>query len=547
MKKKVSYYFIYLTFFLFSFNVFGSSTPKTCTWVNAWDPSQTEKITTQIKSRSGGETIYETCKEAIQRKQTAVDKAKALQNRSKLINSGGGSSKHPCTWTSPDLPLAPAKTYVLTRRQIGTDEDGNPEYESCQNAKKRRSEKWVKDEFGGHRDDAMAAIAAESEKRASEAEKKTLAAGEKARRASQKQQKTSMVTSAGSMAAGLTATACYSSCGTTGGGCCAAAPYFAALSAGLGMVSMLQGMASSDNAAIAHQYDPVGGLMSPPDTTTGDTTNGETTNGDTTTGDTTNGDTTTGETTNGDTTTNGETTNGGTTTDDNTTGGDTTGGDTTGGNTTSVTVNDGGSDGSVGGGGELTPPDYTPSKWEENAPVIKLPNGELVKASPKHIESYLKKKGLTWNPKTGKVTLPNGQSYTGDDAEKFKAAANSPAAAALNRQIAGLKKQIDAAVGDTGIADSAAADGSMGAGKSGMGGGGFSSYGKGSSDGRRKHLMAAFNPGQKTGSGKNPDLSGMSVKHGKNQVGVSQDNIFEIIHRRYQAKRKRQHFIEISK
>ena len=53
--------------------------------------------------------------------------------------------------------------------------------------------------------------------------------------------------------------------------------------------------------------------------------------------------------------------------------------------------------------------------------------------------------------------------------------------------------------------------------------------------------MAGLDKDKKDGN----KLVGMSVKMGKNRVGVRQDNIFEMIHRRYQAKRKKRHFIEI--
>ena len=119
--------------------------------------------------------------------------------------------------------------------------------------------------------------------------------------------------------------------------------------------------------------------------------------------------------------------------------------------------------------------------------------------------------------------------------------------------MAGLAKQIDTATGATSAGDGIFDDmgGSAGnSGKSGVGGGGFSGYAKGNS-GAGKNLMAALGAGQSSAGGSSggdsSNLAGMSVKHGKNRIGVSQDNIFEIIHRRYQAKRKKQHFIEIGK
>ena len=40
-------------------------------------------------------------------------------------------------------------------------------------------------------------------------------------------------------------------------------------------------------------------------------------------------------------------------------------------------------------------------------------------------------------------------------------------------------------------------------------------------------------------------VAGMAVKRGGSLIGVAQDNIFDMIHRRYQKKRKKEHFVEL--
>ena len=40
-------------------------------------------------------------------------------------------------------------------------------------------------------------------------------------------------------------------------------------------------------------------------------------------------------------------------------------------------------------------------------------------------------------------------------------------------------------------------------------------------------------------------IAGMAVQKGGSLIGVRQDNIFDMIHRRYQKKRKKTHFVEL--
>lgn len=460
------------TFFLsliFLFALPKSSTAETCQWTNIYDNNKVETIPLNVKPGLGpdGENQYESCEEATDRVKRAAERRQARINATSTITGG---TKNDCKWTSPDLPDRPSQSYPVEVRQIGEDPDtGEPQYESCTNAQKRTRKQWIDNEWNGHRDDANAAITAENERREQEA----MSANEKAKKAAEKQQKTSLVATAGAMAAGVTAAACYSSCSASGSGCCSAAPYFAALSAGLGLAGMALGLASGSNKETAAKYQ---GLL-PPDTNNGTTT------------------------------------------------ADTTGGLTTSGNVT-------------------LPPPVVLS--DPNIPLPKITiNGQAVVPTPGNLGPFFEEQGLKWDPKKKSITLPDGRSYTADDADnpEFRKYASSGPATNLKKQMKGLEAQIDKAMGS----DDELSEGTEEVADNALGGGGFSGYDGGrSSGGGGGALVASL--GRKPGSSENDEASkvaGMSVKMGKGQVGVSQDNIFEMIHRRYQKKRKKQQFIEI--
>ena len=468
--KKV--FFISLIFFL-GFPL--SSLAETCQWTNIYDNDKVETVTPNVIPGRGpdGEARKETCAEAVARRRDQVHKSLAYENAGNTITGG---SRHACTWTSPDLPNAPSQTYPLEVQKIGENEDGSPQYESCTSAQKRRQSEWINNEFNGHREDAEAAIAAEQQRLAEEA----MSASEKARKASEKQQKTSMIALAGGMAAGVTAAICYSNCSPPSG-CCPAAPYFAALAAGLGLAGMMLGMASDDNDHIAAEYQ--GGLLP-----------------------------------------------------------------------------DGGGGGSDGGDfeppgatdGVITPPTGVlpnPTLTTSTTPEITLPDGTKVIPTPANFRRVLEDKGLKWDPKKKSITLPNGKSYSAEDTNnpEFRKYASSGEAKALQNQMKGLEGQIAKAMGDEGDLGSGLEED----GDAALGGGGFAGY-SGGGAGAGGALMAANGrgPGSAGGAGSGSDkgskVAGMSVKMGKNKVGVSQDNIFEMIHRRYQAKRKKRQFIELN-
>ncbi len=465
--KKI--FFLSLTFFL---TLPLTSPAKTCTWTNIYNNDKVETVTPDIKPGLGpdGEVQRETCDEAVKRVRRQVERVHARRNAGNTITGG---SRHACTWTSPNLPNAPSQTYTLEVRKIGEDESGEPRYESCASAQRRRQKQWINSEFNGHREDAEAAIAEENRR----LEEEAMSANEKARKAAEKQEKSSMIAIAGGMAAGVAAAACCSATPT-----CSACPYLVALSAGLGLAGMMLGMASKDNSDIAAEYQ--GGLL--PDTGGG--------------------------------------------------GGD---GNTDLGSTDAGTP-------IIPPGGTLGDPTIT---FNDGTPTVTLPNGQKVVPKPGNFGPFLKKHGLKWDPKKKSITLPNGKSYTAEDTNnpEFRKYASSGPAKALQGQLKGLEGQIAKAMGD---------EDDLGSGLEGeedgdaaLGGGGFAGYGGGAGAGGA--LMAANGRGLGSAGGAGDDgkaskVAGMSVKMGKNKVGVSQDNIFEMIHRRYQAKRKKRQFIELN-
>lgn len=472
---------------------------QTCTWTDKEGSGQTATVTTQLKrtlpSQDGGIPIYETCAEATARKQRQMDAGRANQHAQKTITGG---SKHGCPWISPDLPNAPSQTYMLELRKIGENANGEPQYESCRSAQKRRQKQWLQTEFNGHREDAEDAIAREQERQQQVANEANESANKKAEKAAKKQKNASMIAAAGSMAAAI---AFAASC--SGAGSCNY--WYAALAAGLGVASMAMGRSSNKNRHVASQYR--GGLLADGTESIG---GGGSFDGGTDMGD--------------------------------------------GGDEEQAGVNtgtDGG--GNIGGGGDLNLGDPSLPRWDDT-PQVKLPDGTVVTPNPSELGPFLEKRGLKWNPGKKSITLPDGKTVSADDLNndpELRKYAATGAAQAFQNKLKGLGKQIADATGST-DGDGLGADGSSDiSDTASLGGGGFSGYDKGGSSGS----SGGYGLGSGGGAGsltagldkdKNGNkLAGMSVKMGKNRVGVSQDNIFEMIHRRYQAKRKKRHFIEI--
>ena len=315
-------------------------------------------------------------------------------------------------------------------------------------------------------------------------DKRILSSEKELEKAANKQQIASYITTAGSIAAGVKAAAC---CSKTPA--CPMCGFYVALSAGLGLAAFKFMNASNDNRDIASQY--AGNLLNDPN-------------------------------------------------NPGSTGGPP--GNITGGPPGNIT-------GNTSGGLPVSPP-ITPSI----PPPVTLPDGTKVIPTPENIIPFFKDKfNADFDPEKRKITLPDGTSYTADDMEKpeFKQFANSGPAAQLKKEMKNLEKQISDQMNDGDIDSLAAEDSAEDGGLGGAGGGGFGGYDGGQGFGGEGGgtLVAGMGGGGRGGS-KNADkgskVAGMSVQVGNNRVGVAQDDIFEMIHRRYQNKRKKQQFIELS-
>ncbi len=159
------------------------------------------------------------------------------------------------------------------------------------------------------------------------------------------------------------------------------------------------------------------------------------------------------------------------------------------------------------------------------------------------VKDKLRKHNLTLDTKNRRLVLPDGTAVSADDinSPQMQAFSNSPAGQRIKAKLAAIQKKAGKEFDEKmGLADNTGeTEGGMG------GGGGFSGYAGAPGGGEDKNLIAGL--GRKPGShkkNKNSKVAGMSVKSGKDHVGVGQDNIFEMIHRRYQNKRQRLHFIE---
>ncbi|MDE0119500.1 MAG: hypothetical protein OXM55_05780 [Bdellovibrionales bacterium] len=379
--------------------------------------------------------------------------------------------------------LPPFTEHKVEVRQVGENPDGTPKYESCRTAQKRKQEAWRKSEGWEHKEDLEDAIKKHNEKE----DERILSSEKTLKNTSNSQQLVSTLTKAGGVLYGLKGAKCLSQCGGVSSGCCHRAPVFLALSAGLFKVSNKYNDVSNQNREIARQY--AGSLLNDPNNPGSSGTPGGPNNP----------------------------------------------GNITGGATSGLPTSP-----------PITPPRRPPVK-------ITMPNGDEVTLTPGNIKDYFKKHNLDFDLEKSKVTLPDGRSYTAEDMEKpeFRQFANSKAAADLKKQMKDLEKQITDQMDDGTIDSLAADDSEEEGGLGGAGGGGFGGYdgGPGFDDGEGGGtLIAGMGGGGSRGkdADKNSKVAGMSVQAGKNRVGVAQDDIFEMIHRRYQNKRKKQQFIEIS-
>ena len=168
--------------------------------------------------------------------------------------------------------------------------------------------------------------------------------------------------------------------------------------------------------------------------------------------------------------------------------------------------------------------------------------GNLV-SDYKSIVSTANASGIKISPDGETVTLPNGKKIA---SSSLGSAAGMKAAGFGNAEIASVGKFMDDQAkrasatsskvssltndqgGGGGGGGFGGAGGSGGAGEVGSGGGGYDPYGR-----------------MKGAGGKNDKgVAGMSKKLGSDNIGVSGDNIFEMVHRRYDARDKANAFLK---
>lgn len=147
-------------------------------------------------------------------------------------------------------------------------------------------------------------------------------------------------------------------------------------------------------------------------------------------------------------------------------------------------------------------------------------------------------KGFKFDMKNGKLTTPDGKEIPFSDINSG-AAASSGSAGFTAGNLAKAKKHANKLAKDAMAKYNV---GTMGFDKGG--GGGSAGYG-GGEDGTAEDPLAAYLKSLNKKKGRKPaSVAGMKRRFGNDYIGVSADNIFKMIHRRYKKKRDAKEFIE---
>ena len=190
-----------------------------------------------------------------------------------------------------------------------------------------------------------------------------------------------------------------------------------------------------------------------------------------------------------------------------------------------------------------------------NANSMLTPSGIANMSLPPGVDkalSALEKAGFTLDKESGVVTTPDGAQLSAAD---FSSPAAMAAAGMTPDQISGLQNAMAAFDEQAGpFAQQAASvlamgvDAGGGGGAGGYGGGGpnfddFDGDGADPSSSLSAYLKKLQMQGQKPGD-KNRMVAGKSVKFGNELIGIKEDNLFEIQHRRYNLLDKQNNFIK---
>ncbi len=172
-------------------------------------------------------------------------------------------------------------------------------------------------------------------------------------------------------------------------------------------------------------------------------------------------------------------------------------------------------------------------------PVRKLPP-ETHKALDTHKIKYDQKKG--------KITLPNGDEFYIKDLDDMIKKASPDVRAKYNEIMAPVNKAIAEASLDTDTKEAMIDKAKKTTAKGKKSSSGFTGYNKGRSSGGGGSALKALRGLSKNArllaSNKKSAFHGMTVKKGNSHLGVSQANIFQMMHERYQTERKSGAFIK---
>ena len=468
---------------------------------------------------------YKSCAAEKASRQKRADMARAKRYNRELLSkhaTGADPKDNICYWTNP-VKVDAQKTIINKEVLSQPDDADHPRYESCQQAQQRKYKELGKSlGYYGTPQQIVDQLRSHQDQMRQNMDNEAQGASELAEAAAQKQEKTAKITMAGSATMGSIGSACLATCGPSGVIGCGTCPPPLILSAALGVAGFLMNLDSEESRDIASQYGLAG--IADPNSSTSGTPGGPggplpdppgpppPPGGNTS-----------------------STTDDGTTDDGTTSSGPTpqpTDGTSTGVPQTTGLPPTPRLTGPRGAGGPLGPRIRLPK-----------PDGRLSPRTTKELQDMLKAKGLDFDPNKRQITLPDGTAFSADDINTpmMQKYAKTPAGMAAKAKLDAIAAQMDKAYGDDmGFASSGDEDAGGGG-----GGGGWQGYdGAGDTGGGSKRRMASRNPNSHKKNKDKSKLAGMSVKAGKDRVGVGQDSIFAMIHRRYQAKRKRQHFIE---
>ena len=201
-------------------------------------------------------------------------------------------------------------------------------------------------------------------------------------------------------------------------------------------------------------------------------------------------------------------------------------------------------------------PGGLPTVYEPPPVQFTDPNGKIISMIPTEqgVRDYLKDLGIKVSDDGNSITLPDGSTYSANEAKALDTSTMPPdKLQAFNEQMDQIKAQVESGFKNnnphTANTDKKEDENAKDKAKDGKGGGGFKGYASGrkGAGGERKpssSLEQMLKNAKKQNSVSPSSVSGMSVRYGRDRIGVSQDNIFEMIHRRYQIKRKSNFFRE---